>query len=737
LAEEAEMIHRTRKEWIDKARDFALEDEIARRGIKLRRVTAIEFAGPCPQCGGDDRFSINTREQLFNCRGCGGKGRGVIDLVMFIDGIKFNDACEKLAGPAPKLNGRGPARTGTWIYRDAEGKPYLRVQRIDYPDGTKQYPQSRWDGQWVKGKPDGPKLPYRLPELLDSDRTEPVWICEGEKCADAVAAIGLTATSASEGAGKWTADLNEWFRDRIVYVLPDNDEPGRKHAELITRNLSGVAREVRIVELPDLANGEDAFDWISRGGTRDQLDDIGATAPVAAQASTSAHSAQEGGESETGEVDELEKMLAQYSIVLVGGSARIISWKKRRLYVGDCGEHEVPNLIKADSFRLFHRDKFQMVKGPDSKSARQQLTNLFFDQARRYDDLVFAPGAGPAVGNALNLWRGWGVAPKPGNWSRMRDHIRNVIADGVEEHDEYIMRWIAWAVQNPGRQAEVALVIRGGKGVGKGTFGLAMCRIFGPHGLQIADRKHLVGAFNMHLSQCALLFADEAYWPNDKEGEGALKRLITEPTLSIEPKGVDLFSVTNNLHVIISGNDEWIVPASGDERRYAVFNVGGQRYGDRSYFDPLHAEIESGGLAAMLHDLLAMDLAGWHPRTCVPQTDALQAQKAYSRRGVDRLVEIIATEAALPCAHEIYRDIALTTGEGEGKGFYAYAKNLVPDLRFSSSIMIATSLVDQWGCYRWKSGMIRGIKFPSLPQLREAFVQKHGAARWPENDTWN
>ena len=78
----------------------------------------------------------------------------------------------------------------------------------------------------------------------------------------------------------------------------------------------------------------------------------------------------------------------------------------------------------------------------------------------------------------------------------------------------------------------------------------------------------------MHMAHCSLLFADEAYWPGDKAGEGELKRLITEPTLVIEPKGVDSFQVRNSLHVIIAGNEEWLVPASGDERRFAV--VGNQ-----------------------------------------------------------------------------------------------------------------------------------------------------------------
>jgi hypothetical protein len=319
----------------------------------------------------------------------------------------------------------------------------------------------------------------------------------------------------------------------------------------------------------------------------------------------------------------------------------------------------------------------------------------------------------------------------------MRAHMCEVMAAGNEEQDNYNFRWIAWTVQNPGQQAEVALVFRGPKGTGKGTLGNALCRIFGPHGLQVADKKHLIGTFNMHMSQCAFLFADEAYWPGDKDGEGALKRLITEPTLTIEPKGLDLFTVPNNLHVMIAGNEEWITPASGDERRFAVNEVSDRRRGDTKYFIDLYAEMKNGGLAAMLYDLLAVDLKRWHPRNDVPQTAGLQKQKALSRRGVDRLVELIALDGIIPCQpDEFYRDIAITTGEGDGKGFYVHARNVVPDLRFMSSITIATTLVDDWGCTRWKSGALRGIRFPPLQELRNTFVRKHGPYTWPDNQAW-
>jgi phage/plasmid primase-like uncharacterized protein len=79
---------------ITAARAVRLEDEIARRGIRLRGK--VERVGPCPACGGTDRFSINTRKQLFNCRAFG--GGDVIAMVQHLDGCDFVEAIRALAG---------------------------------------------------------------------------------------------------------------------------------------------------------------------------------------------------------------------------------------------------------------------------------------------------------------------------------------------------------------------------------------------------------------------------------------------------------------------------------------------------------------------------------------------------------------------------------------------------------------------------------------------------------------
>ena len=144
-----------------------------------------------------------------------------------------------------------------WIYRDKDNTPFQKVVRFDT--------QFHWsNNQWHEGKPPGPKIPYRLPELIAAQLHTPVFITEGEKCADILVKLGYVATSASEGPGKWTPELNVWFKDRIVYILPDNDERGRRHAAQVAENLHDVAREVRVVELPGLGDNEDVEEWLER-----------------------------------------------------------------------------------------------------------------------------------------------------------------------------------------------------------------------------------------------------------------------------------------------------------------------------------------------------------------------------------------------------------------------------------------------------------------------------------------
>jgi DNA polymerase len=176
---------------------------------------------------------------------------------------------EKANGyPHGEKEPRSYKATTDFVYRDKDGNPYLKVRKFVGKNGKKAFPQYHLEnGHWVKGKPAGQRIPYRLPELLAAPADSIVDIFEGEKDADRGAELGLIATSNPEGAGKWGAELNEYFRGRRVRIHEDNDKAGRGHVAKIAAALKGIAREILIVRYPELPEQGDFFDFIALGGT--------------------------------------------------------------------------------------------------------------------------------------------------------------------------------------------------------------------------------------------------------------------------------------------------------------------------------------------------------------------------------------------------------------------------------------------------------------------------------------
>jgi hypothetical protein len=334
----------------------------------------------------------------------------------------------------------------------------------------------------------------------------------------------------------------------------------------------------------------------------------------------------------------------KYSVIGdVGGKCLVLSWVPSKID----RSLKVPSFQSFKSFAERYGNRYVKI-GDEHKPLGSHW--LRWPGRESYEGIDLVPN-GPKVleNGALNLWGGFAVEASPASagWGLMRRHICEVLAGGDVAAAEYITKFAAWTVQHPGERAEVALVFRGGKGSGKGTFANALVRIFGAHGLQVFNSKHLVGAFNGHLRNCLLLFADEAFWAGDKQGESVLKGMLTERALVIEQKGVDAVLWENRLHVIMAANAEWVVPASHDERRFAMFDVSNARVGDRGYFDALHAELMSGGLGAMLFDLLRVELGDWHPRQIV-KTEALRSQKERSLDPLHEWWEEILQNGRLP-----------------------------------------------------------------------------------------
>lgn len=421
---------------------------------------------------------------------------------------------------------------------------------------------------------------------------------------------------------------------------------------------------------------------------------------------------------------DLAEMNNKYAVVKIGGKTRVVSFENDAAYP-DC---KVPVFSTIPDFCAFHANRKKIVRGKKRKIGIGRWW-IDHEQRRQYGGIVYAPGS-KATDGKLNLWIGFGCDSRAGNCDLYLEHLHNNICAGNKEHAEYMLNWMANAVQHPDQQGEVAIVWRGKEGTGKGVAAKQFGRLFGAHFRHIMHARHLTGNFNAHLQHCSALFADEAFFAGDKAHESVLKALVTEETLLIEPKGIDPFSVRNCIHLIMASNSNWVIPAGADARRYFMLNVGDARKQDHEYFAAIGRQMDHGGREALLHYLLNRELAGFNVRLA-PHTEALADQKAHSRRGLDRLIETIAHDGVLPSAHPVYSYVAITSGEDEGEGFYCKARSLVSDLKYDSSIIIARTLKDEWECAAWHSGNLRGIHFPSLSYLRELFDKKHGKQEWP------
>lgn len=167
---------------------------------------------------------------------------------------------------------------GLHEYCDADGEPAFWRIRLKHPDtGDKWIRPMRWDGAgYVIGEPAVPatgKLLYRLPDLL-ADASVPVWIVEGEACADALQKRGKVATTSggatSDGGADWTP-----LRGRIVILWPDHDGPGADYADKVAGILRALGCDVRRVDVAalHLPGGGDVVDWLAAnpGGDLDTL----------------------------------------------------------------------------------------------------------------------------------------------------------------------------------------------------------------------------------------------------------------------------------------------------------------------------------------------------------------------------------------------------------------------------------------------------------------------------------
>lgn len=450
-----------------------------------------------------------------------------------------------------------------------------------------------------------------------------------------------------------------------------------------------------------------------------------------------------------------------HAVLPIGGKTRVVTFGEMEEFPGR------ETIVMTQGFGDFtalqnkYRHEYVDKKG-ETKEIGLGTYWLSHRNRRQYDGgQAFMPKQNKgAVGNKLNLWRGFGVdAVKPVGKSgaagcdRFLAFMRDVMCNGNEEHFDYLRKREAVVLQQRIR-SEIALGFRSDEeGVGKGFYEKTMGHLLGIHAMQISNPKHIIGAFNPHLESLLRLTADEALFAGNPEHRNALFGLITEPHLTIEPKGCGVYRADSYLNISVLSNAKHFVPISGTARRFFLSTVSAIHMQDHAYFKAIQDQLDNGGYEALLYYFLnEVDIEDFNVRL-VPKTEGLMEQRNHSLSPLEawwvELLESGTIAGADPNApnkavsNAYQREIVTYENAFSGKqtryvnqlGIFDQARLIEPRLRHHTSDHRLGAHLSDMGCENKKKVLRRrGWTFPDLKVCRLEWEKRFPGWLWRDTD---
>lgn len=343
-------------------------------------------------------------------------------------------------------------------------------------------------------------------------------------------------------------------------------------------------------------------------------------------------------ETMTEELKVLRFMNERHAVVNLEGKAFVTSMTPDENFDGRPIDRLV--LSQTRDMREMYRGQhlYHQIQGPKGV---QTVKSTYYDywsehpNRRQYDSVVFDPSQPSEFedrlgGKVMNLWTGFAFPTDSrgnGSWEMLDRVIREAICDNDADAYNYVLNWIAFSYQNPARAQRVALVLKGGRGVGKGTLARAFLSAWGQHGIATDDGDDLFGKYNADIGHKCGIFLDEAFWSGDRSMRGKLQARITEPKIRIEQKHQPMRHVRNFTKILMASNEDFVVPAGEDERRFVVLECASPFQGDGDFWEALNKQLRNGGNQAFFYDMLHRDLGDFEPEKDRIMTDALREQK--------------------------------------------------------------------------------------------------------------
>ncbi len=279
----------------------------------------------------------------------------------------------------PAQHRKKTSQKPTYVYVNEEGKPLFGIIRTP----EKQFMAVRPDknGGWIYGMGKVTPTLYNLPRVVEAaSKGELVFVVEGEKDADNLTKVGLTATTNPFGAEKWKPEYADYLISADVVIIPDNDKVGRRHALQVAQSLIGKAKRIRVLELPNLPPKGDVSDWLEAGGTKENLLSMAEQAPDYEPKEALPEKEPQEEQTKTGKITQSQKLVELVGIHEIGlfHTPDMDCWATI-----DIEGHKEHWPIKSKSFRRYLSQKFYDLEGkPPTAQAMQDALNVIEAQAQ-------------------------------------------------------------------------------------------------------------------------------------------------------------------------------------------------------------------------------------------------------------------------------------------------------------------------------------------------------------------
>ena len=251
-----------------------------------------------------------------------------------------------------------------------------------------------------------------------------------------------------------------------------------------------------------------------------------------------------------------------------------------------------------------------------------------------YHRLAFHPIPQPA--DTLNLWVPHTVVPTQGCWKIIEDYLVDVICAGDLALFDYLIRFLAHALQCPEEKPGIMIVLIGAEGVGKGFLVRLLEALWGATTLQVSDIAAITGNFNAGLERAFWVALDECMFKGDKKSQDRMKSLVTEPAIQIEQKYEPSRTIESFHRFIACTNHAQWGQIRSDDRRYLFIKVSDCHKQDTGYFAQLSNALNDGvTVPALAYYLVNLDITKFNPRS-KPQTAEGFEQKRRSLTGFAR-----------------------------------------------------------------------------------------------------